>query len=639
VDTLYVADDGVGLQKFSLVSGSWVSNGTVGLAADTYRGLAATVSGSTVTLYSTRKGGGGAGGGGELVSLTDAAGYNGAFSGSPALLATAAANTAFRGVALAPEPPPAPAAQDVAVYRVGDGTSSLVNTGSPVFLDEIRPDGVVVRSIPLPTTASGAQKQLIASGTATSEGLLTRSTDGRYLVLTGYARNLGGSGSLSGTASATVNRTVGRVDASGTVDTSTALSDFADGNNPRGAASTNGANLWVAGGAGGIRFATLGATTSTQLSTTVTNLRQPSIFNGQLYVSTGSGSTVRVGTVGSGTPTTSGQTITNLPGFPTSGSPNAFVLADLSAAVPGVDTLYVADDGAGLQKFSLVSGSWVSNGTVGTATDAYRGVTAQVTGSTVTLYATRKGGGGATGGGELVVLADASGYNGAFAGIPTVISTAANNIAYRGVDLMPVCATAELAVTRTAPASGSLGVPFDYTLTVSNLGAVTASGVTVQFTLPANVSYTSATGISGFSPAFSAGVVTFSGGVLPAGTSVQLAVRVTPTAGGTVTSSAASVVVDPGNTISECNESGNTAFTSASTVIGVPNTPPTIQAAATTTAYLSAPPSGPAFVSGVLSDPTDPAATLGIDFTIGDAETPVGGLTVTAASGNQAVVP
>ncbi len=72
----------------STSSGSAVRVGTVGLAADTYRGLAVSVSGSTVTLYSTRKGGGGAAGGGELVSITDGSGYNGAFSGIPTLLAT-----------------------------------------------------------------------------------------------------------------------------------------------------------------------------------------------------------------------------------------------------------------------------------------------------------------------------------------------------------------------------------------------------------------------------------------------------------------------------------------------------------------------------------------------------------------------
>jgi hypothetical protein len=41
-----------------------------------------------------------------LVSLVDASGYNGAFAGTPTLLASSAANTAFRGVAFAPVPEP-----------------------------------------------------------------------------------------------------------------------------------------------------------------------------------------------------------------------------------------------------------------------------------------------------------------------------------------------------------------------------------------------------------------------------------------------------------------------------------------------------------------------------------------------------
>src|SRR5204863_7211926 len=172
---------------------------------------------------------------------------------------------------------------------------------------------------------------------------------------------------------------------------------------------------------------------STQLSTTVVNLRQTNIFGGQLYTSTSSGSTVRLGTVGTGMPTTSGQTITNIPGFPTSGSPYAYYFADLSAGVAGVDTLYVAsDDAAALTKFSLVGGSWTSNGVIGVAGDAYRGVTGTVdTLGNVKLYAIRKGGTGAAGGGELVSLVDASGYNGAFAGSPTLLAIAGANTAFR----------------------------------------------------------------------------------------------------------------------------------------------------------------------------------------------------------------
>ncbi|MCU0324868.1 MAG: YDG domain-containing protein [Spirosomaceae bacterium] len=44
-------------------------------------------------------------------------------------------------------------------------------------------------------------------------------------------------------------------------------------------------------------------------------------------------------------------------------------------------------------------------------------------------------------------------------------------------------------------------------------------------------------------------------------------------------------------------------------------------------------------ISAVIDDPTDPAKTLGVDFTIGDTETAVGSLTVTVTSNNTTVVP
>src|SRR5271167_261026 len=69
---------------------------------------------------------------------------------------------------------------DIDVYRVGDGTATLATTGNAVFLDEYTPDGTLSQSIALPTTVSGSNNQLIASGTAGSEGLLTRSANGQY---------------------------------------------------------------------------------------------------------------------------------------------------------------------------------------------------------------------------------------------------------------------------------------------------------------------------------------------------------------------------------------------------------------------------------------------------------------------------
>ncbi len=320
---------------------------------------------------------------------------------------------------------------DVVIYRVGDGTAALTSAATPVFLDEYSPAGTLVRSIALPVTTNGTTQphRVTASGSATSEGLITRSVDAHYIVATGYDAAAGTAG-VAATTSAAVPRTIARVDAAGNVDTTTALTDVASGNNPRSVAASDGSSFWVDGAAGGIRFATLGASTSTQLSTTLTNLRQAEIFGGQLFVSTSSGSALRIGTVGSGLPTTAGQSITTLPSFPTAGSPYAFYLADLDAGTAGLDTLYVADDGAGLQKYSLVAGSWAANGTIGTAADLYRGLTAVASGNTVTIFAVR-------GGSQLVTLVDTSGYNGAFAGTPSLLATAGTNTAFRGLAFAP----------------------------------------------------------------------------------------------------------------------------------------------------------------------------------------------------------
>src|SRR5947208_1278097 len=99
---------------------------------------------------------------------------------------------------------------NLVVYRVGTGAGSLVNTGNPVFLDEYTPGGSLVQSIALPTTTVGPNRRIIASGTATSEGLLTLSADGRYLVLTGYDAAIPTANLASSTGSA-LPRVVARV--------------------------------------------------------------------------------------------------------------------------------------------------------------------------------------------------------------------------------------------------------------------------------------------------------------------------------------------------------------------------------------------------------------------------------------------
>lgn len=314
------------------------------------------------------------------------------------------------------------------VYRVGTGAAALGTTATAVFVDEYTLAGVLVQSLAMPTAPSGLQGSLTASGTAVTDGFLTVSGNGQYLMLSGYDTAVGTTGNVVSNANP---RTVGRIALDGSIDTTTRLTNTGNANF-RSVASTDGIDLWVASSASGVSHTTLGASLVTPLSATVTDIRVVGIADGQLYVSSAAGSTVRLGAVGSGLPTTGGQVITNLTGLPTgTGSPYAFFFADLSPAVPGLDTVYLADNTLGVQKFSLSGGSWVARGTVGTAADAIRGLTGVVDGGTVSLFAT----GGAN---RLLALSDTSGYDGTFAGAVTTLATAGANTAFRGVAMLPV---------------------------------------------------------------------------------------------------------------------------------------------------------------------------------------------------------
>jgi len=250
-----------------------------------------------------------------------------------------------------------------------------------------------------------------------------------------------GTAGLPASLSTAVARTVARVDATGAVDTSTALTDFASGDKPRGAASSDGSSFWLtcggkaAIGTDGVHYAALGSTTSTQISDTFPDYRQVSIFNGQLYVSSQNPLSIVIGTVGTGLPNTTGQVTTVLPGFvDASGQPEGIFFADLDGT-PGLDTLYVADDNAGLQKWSLVSGSWVLNNTIAAPSDSLYGVTGIVNGTTVTLYVT--GSGSHNDAGTLYTLTDSSGYNTPLSGTLQTLATASANQSFRGVALAP----------------------------------------------------------------------------------------------------------------------------------------------------------------------------------------------------------
>ena len=84
-------------------------------------------------------------------------------------------------------------ANDALIYRAGDGTTAIAsNIGALVFLDEYTTGATptLVQSISLPTAfgtpfTAGSIIGLVASGNSSSEGELSLSADGQYVVLTG----------------------------------------------------------------------------------------------------------------------------------------------------------------------------------------------------------------------------------------------------------------------------------------------------------------------------------------------------------------------------------------------------------------------------------------------------------------------
>ena len=320
---------------------------------------------------------------------------------------------------------------NLVLTRVGDGAAALTSAATAVFLDEYTTAGVLVQSIAVPTSVSGANFALTVAGTSTSEGGITISPNGQFVTFAGYNAAAGTAGITATTSAANV-RVVGILDlASGSINSSTALTGAFSAGNPR-SAVTDGTNVWAVGSNSGVQYTTVGSVAvPTQIAAAPTNLRRIEIFNGQLYVSSGSGTFVNVSAVGTGTPTTTGQTVTTLSGFPTAvgPSPYDFYFSD-------ANTVYVADDRAtalgGLQKWTMSAGSWSLAYTINpAAATGLRGLTGVVSGGVTTVYATGTNN-------TLVSLTD-TGATSAF----SVIATAATNTAFRGIEFAPFAAVPE----------------------------------------------------------------------------------------------------------------------------------------------------------------------------------------------------
>lgn len=320
---------------------------------------------------------------------------------------------------------------DLVVSMVGDGTTALSGAAFAWQLQEFSPAGSLTGPALNLNAITPVGHSFTGSGSATSEGFLTLSADGRYLTMGGYDATVG-TAAVAGTTSAANPRIAARVAFNGTGDFSTMLSDAYSGGNIRSVVSSNGTDLWTGGSTGGVRYAPIGSTTSTVVSSTVSNNRVVNIFGGNLFLSTGSG-TRGIYTLGA-LPTGSGVVATNVIATGSASSPYDFVFTDAS-------TCYIADDsaltaGGGLQKWTLSGGVWGLAYTMNSGlTAGLRGLTATVdpaSGRTL-LYATTADAVNANAGNKLVSVMDGG------AGSPfTTLYTAPGNVALRGVDFAPV---------------------------------------------------------------------------------------------------------------------------------------------------------------------------------------------------------
>ena len=141
---------------------------------------------------------------------------------------------------------------------------------------------------------------------SSSEGTLELSGDGHSLVIAGYGVNadafnqggaavygnsaLGQSTSIQGGQYTAVPRVIADINADGVVDTSTALYDVFNTNNPRSVATVDGSSFYISGqgvkgdDTQGVFYAVDGASSATSIND-ATDTRTVEIYNGQLYVS------------------------------------------------------------------------------------------------------------------------------------------------------------------------------------------------------------------------------------------------------------------------------------------------------------------------------------------------------------------
>jgi hypothetical protein len=442
------------------------------------------------------------------------------------------------------------------VYRVGDGTTSLIAQppnplanngpiGSTIFIDEYTPAGTLVQSLILPSAdgmgSQSAIHAIVGNGQQSSTGQLSLSGDGRYLFLTGYDNNplnVATAKGLPNQNDVNVPRAVARIRFDGTIETmaftagAAASGGVQTGGNFNGVYSPDGNQFYVSGFNGVSYFSSFTPSTAlvaataniTSTTFTVTGLSN----SGSNLVAVGgptSGASNLVQQY-TGLPTAT-ATPAALPGVNNTTDPAQTFTVDAyfthlegTGAPAGINTFYLSDNGPGfangkITKWSLVGGTWMLTDTLAANTGNsaltfyfLSGVT-DASGN-VSLYTTYGNGGNAnTGPGHLYAISDTNGYNaplgtgGTHSDAVTIVASVPTGsfTTFRGVAGAPkasiIATTTTLVATPNASTGGQL-VTFTATVAPSPGAAGTVTFKDNGVALPGGANVAVVGGVASF---------------------------------------------------------------------------------------------------------------------------------------------
>ena len=350
---------------------------------------------------------------------------------------------------------------NLVVLRQGDGAATLSANGNSVYLDQYTTSGTYVATVGIPDDGSSALVQAATFSTDSTGtpvvDYLSRSPDGWFVALMGYATNLNYGAQLGASASTVVPRAGGTVNGAGGFVRNVTTTTRFSGTVARGFVTDGADNFWGGGGNSGTVYLGLGAPAA-DVQTGTSNTRAMEIFNGNIYFSEANADPkpglYKITGLPTGTATADlvierASTDASL-GNPPAGAPNG--IQDFAISSDG-SVIYIADDRSitngltgGIEKWIDGGGYYVFSYRLNTdLTKGLRSLAVDWSGANPVIYAVTMS---ASSTNAVVKVAD----TGASAPFTTVAVSAPNQL-LRAVKFGPKTPAMTLAIS-----SSSLGV-------------------------------------------------------------------------------------------------------------------------------------------------------------------------------------